>query len=323
MADHDHSYRHIFSHASVVEDLLKGFIHEDWAQHLDYTTLEKENNSYVTEDLRDRIDDVVWRIKLRDGRWLYLYLLIEFQSSVDPWMAVRIMVYVGLLYQDLIKSGAVKSGDKPLDAKLPPVFPIVIYNGEGRWTAKRDIADLIQTVSGPLAGYQPRQKYWLLDEGRVPAEALPDLPNTVAEIIRLETSPEPEDMRRVIARLVKNLAGPEYDSLRRALTVWMKRVLLKRLLPGEEVPEINDLQEVETMLAERVEQWTSRWEQRGMERGMQRGEAAVLERQLLKRFGSLDESLRLRLNTATLEQLEVWTDRILDAVRIEDVFESH
>ena len=323
MADHDRSYRHIFSHACVVEDLLKGFIHEDWARQLDYTTLEKQNNSYVTEDLRDRIDDVVWRIKLLDGRWLYLYLLIEFQSSVDPWMAVRIMVYVGLLYQDLIKSSTLKGGEKLPDGKLPPVFPIVIYNGEGRWTAKRDIADLIETVSGPLAGYQPRQKYWLLDEGRIPDEALPDIHNTMAEIIRLETSPEPEDMRRVIARLVQNLAGPEYASLRRALTVWMKRVLLKRLLPGEEVPEINDLQEVETMLAERVEQWTSRWEQRGMQRGMQRGEAAVLERLLLKRFGSLDESVRLRLNTATLEQLEVWTDRILDAARIEDVFESH
>jgi hypothetical protein len=32
-----------------------------------------------------------------------VYLLLEFQSTVDPFMAVRIMVYLGLLYQDLIK----------------------------------------------------------------------------------------------------------------------------------------------------------------------------------------------------------------------------
>jgi len=69
-----------------------------------YSTLEKMPGSYVTDDLRQRADDVVWRVKA-DGEWVYLYLLIEFQSSVDAWMAVRIMTYVGLLYQDLIRRG--------------------------------------------------------------------------------------------------------------------------------------------------------------------------------------------------------------------------
>ena len=66
------------------------------------------------------------------GDWLYVYLLIEFQSQIDPWMAVRIMVYTGLLYQDLIKSGAVAAGQH-----LPPVFPLALYNGSGQWTAAR------------------------------------------------------------------------------------------------------------------------------------------------------------------------------------------
>jgi hypothetical protein len=37
-------------------------------------------------------------------------------------MALRMMVYVGLLYQDLIKEGPVKG-------LLPPILPIVLYNG--------------------------------------------------------------------------------------------------------------------------------------------------------------------------------------------------
>ena len=35
----------------------------------------------------------------------YLYLLIEFQSKVDRFMAVRMLGYVSLLYQDLIRQG--------------------------------------------------------------------------------------------------------------------------------------------------------------------------------------------------------------------------
>ncbi|MGI9211326.1 MAG: Rpn family recombination-promoting nuclease/putative transposase, partial [Methylococcaceae bacterium] len=329
-------YKQIFSHPKVIEDLLRGFIHEDWAEQLDYSTLEKVNGSYVSEDLKDRSDDVVWRVKPKEGdQWLYLYLLIEFQSRIDRWMALRIMVYVGLLYQDLIKSGVVGRKKGQLK-KLPPVFPMVIYNGKGRWRAARDVFDLIQPVPGELSRYLPKQPYWLLDEVRMEEDTLPDGDNTVAEIIRLENSPDPEAMQRVIARLKQGLAAPEFATLRRALTVWIKRVLLKKQLTGDdEAPDINDLDEVNTMLEDRIEQWSrklrregwqeGRWEgmQQGIRQGQIKGEAAVLERQLAKRFGPLNEAIRQKLNTATLEQLEIWTDCILDATRIEDVFTTH
>ena len=32
MNDHDHSYKNLFSHAQMVEDLLRGFVREDWVQ---------------------------------------------------------------------------------------------------------------------------------------------------------------------------------------------------------------------------------------------------------------------------------------------------
>ena len=108
MSAHDGSYKHIFSHPQIICDLLTGFVREPWVEQLDLATLELTNGSYVSEDLRGRADDVVWRVRTRQGgQWLYVYLLIEFQSRVDPWMALRILVYTGLLYQDLVKSGQV------------------------------------------------------------------------------------------------------------------------------------------------------------------------------------------------------------------------
>ncbi len=44
---------------------------------------------------------MIWRLRWGE-RWLYVYLLLEFQSSVDRFMAVRLLTYVGLLYQDLV-----------------------------------------------------------------------------------------------------------------------------------------------------------------------------------------------------------------------------
>ena len=37
--------------------------------------------------------------------WLYLLLLVEFQSTDDPLMALRIHTYTGLLYQELARNG--------------------------------------------------------------------------------------------------------------------------------------------------------------------------------------------------------------------------
>ena len=104
--DHDSSYKFLFANPEFVRDLVMGFIPDDWLRSLDYSTLEKIPSSYVSDDFKQREDDVVWRVKVGED-WVYLYLLIEFQSSVDKYMALRMMVYIGLLYQDLVKRGEV------------------------------------------------------------------------------------------------------------------------------------------------------------------------------------------------------------------------
>ena len=63
--------------------------------------------------------------------------------------------------------------------------------------------------------------------------------------------------------------------------------------------------------------------QEGKQEGKLEGEAAVLERLLTRRFGPLDEATRSRIRGASLEQLERWTDRILDAPTLAAVFEEH
>ena len=83
----------------MVADLLRGFTAGQWSDELDYETLEKMPAEFVSKDLHRRQVDTVWRVRFRD-RWLYVPVLLEFQSTVDPYMAVRILVYTGLLYQD-------------------------------------------------------------------------------------------------------------------------------------------------------------------------------------------------------------------------------
>ncbi|ESQ15819.1 MAG: hypothetical protein N838_28330 [Thiohalocapsa sp. PB-PSB1] len=190
MNTHDPSYKLLFSHREMVRDLLLGFVDEPWVADLDLDTLEQVSGSYVSDDLCDREDDIIWRVRFSD-RWLYLYLLLEFQSSVDPYMAVRLLTYLGLLYQDLIKQ---RVATEAAAGKLPPVLPMVLYNGKPRWTAATEVLDLIEPAPGRLRDDAPRLKYLLLDEGAIDEEAPWALRNLVAALFRLEKSRSPESL---------------------------------------------------------------------------------------------------------------------------------
>jgi hypothetical protein len=228
MTTHDNAYKNIFSHRQVVADLLTGFVNEDWVRAVDLSTLDRRNGSFVSDDLRDREDDLIWRVR-RGDEVAYVYLLLEFQSRADPWMALRLMVYIGMLYQELVKTGEVGvSGRSGRAGHLPAVFPIVIYNGDAAWAAPRDVAELIEPLPGGLAAYRPNLRYHLLDEGRTPIRASD---NTVSDLIEIESAPDPEQVQDIVARISQRLAGPENTELRRALAVWIRRVVLARLAP--------------------------------------------------------------------------------------------
>ena len=72
-------------------------------------------------------------------------------------MALRAMVYVGLLWQHLVKEKR-----QPADGRLPPVLPIVIYNGDPRWLMPLNLREVIGLPEdSPLWRWQPEMRYHL------------------------------------------------------------------------------------------------------------------------------------------------------------------
>ncbi|MFO8071122.1 MAG: Rpn family recombination-promoting nuclease/putative transposase [Polyangia bacterium] len=202
MGVHDSGYRQLFSFPIMVEELIRGFVKEDWVEQLDFDTLEKQNGSYVSDDLREREDDIVWRVEWRGSeRWMYVYLLIEFQTEHEPFMGLRLLDYLTLLYQDLLRSKEV-----PPDARLPPVLPMVVYRGEREWTAPLDVRDLIETPPGQFGRYTPSMRYLLLEEVKLAAEELEAMSNLVPRQPHNDGSGRPSST--IPASLLLELALP-------------------------------------------------------------------------------------------------------------------
>jgi predicted transposase YdaD len=60
--------------------------------------------------------------------------------------------------------------------------------------------------------------------------------------------------------------------------------------------------------------------QEGRQEGRQEGEMVMLRRLLTQRFGPLSDRVEQRLNAATVQDLERWADRVLDAQHLDEVF---
>lgn len=122
----------------------------------------------------------------------------------------------------------------------------------------------------------------------------------MAALFRLEKSRNTATIDAVLASLLEWLKAPEQSSLRRAFAVWIIKVLCDRL-PGVEVPKLADLQEVKSMLAENITEWTCQWKQEGLEEGLERLRGALLL-EMEERFGTVPESVREKV--AALDSFE-------------------
>ena len=176
---HDEHYKQLFAFPRMVEDLLRGFVAGDWIDEFDFTTLQKLSADYVSDERRTRRGDTVWQVRHR-SEWLHVLVLLEFQSTDDPDMALRILEYTALLYRQLARNDALGP-----DGRRPPVLPVVLYNGAPPWRAARDVAELIAPVGPTLARYQPSQRYVVLDERHVGDHDVPER-NLMAAVVALD-----------------------------------------------------------------------------------------------------------------------------------------
>ena len=74
------------------------------------------------------------------------------------------------------------------------------------------------------------------------------------------------------------------------------------------------------MLAERMDRWYRQAEEKGLQEGLQKGEARMLLRLLLLKFGPLAPEVEERVLSTDKDRLEEWSERVLTAERLQDVF---
>lgn len=292
---------------------MRYFVPEDWVQQLDFTNAERINAKFHTESLRQRDGDLIFRIPCKEGpEELYLYLLLEFQSTPDKWMALRILVYVGLLYQHLIK-------EKSLDPQkqLPPIFPLVLYNGDRAWTHDTDLQSLIGLpINSPLLKWQPQIHYSLLDENKYPEGKVGSL---TGALFRIENSRNISELKRNIGKLWQD--HPEIlQHIRKTMVTWIVDVIFPKKGLKLNRKLIEEATEDPQMLCTRVSEWEREIEENGRKEGLKLGSEKTFRKVLSVRFGPLPDWAEEKIQHADEAQIDQWIENLMQADKLEEVF---
>lgn len=100
---HDKGYKRLFSNRQLFRELIETFVTEDWVKEIDFTDCQKIDKSFVSEHYKETESDIIYQVKFKN-RDAYIYLLLEFQSKVVWYMALRMLNYVSNFYMDYVES---------------------------------------------------------------------------------------------------------------------------------------------------------------------------------------------------------------------------
>jgi predicted transposase YdaD len=311
---HDALFKQVFSQPARAAEELRHVLAPQLAARIDFATLAVERGSFVDDDLRECHADLLFSASLA-GTTIRIYVLFEHQSSVDPWMPLRLLKYMLRIWE------AAREAD-PGAAKLPAIVPVVLHHSDTGWRAATEFAELLALPGDApaLLAHVPNFRFALDDLSGDEAIAA----RKQSAYTRLVLSALRDTRRKELGELFHRWAGllrevsREIDARGSEAGVFWVYLYAVRgtaeyatadrsvLDPDQEAT----MQTIAEMLREK-----------GREEGQQEGLRRLFVKLLAQRFGQVPESVGRRAEAADVASLERWSLRILSARSLDEVFE--
>ncbi len=314
---HDALFKAAFSKPRHARGLLRALVPGALGRRVVWSTLRLESGIAVgDEDLDEQRMDLVYSARAGKRRVL-IYVLAEHQSTVDPWMAFRLLCYLVAIWKAY-------RAQHPRARKLPAILPIVVHHSPTGWTAPVAFEDVLDADAELLAAFGPhvpRFRFVLEDlsartdgdlrartamtaGGRVALLSLKHGRDQVGVRIRVLApdgrAPAARDVLASVLRYILETSRAEPATLRE---------LLARQVGRETAEEI--MTTAEMLRREGKAQ--------GRAEGKAEGKREMLLSLLRQRFGRLPAATAARVEKATADELDVWSTRVLAASSVSDV----
>ncbi|UEM01535.1 Rpn family recombination-promoting nuclease/putative transposase [Skermanella rosea] len=311
---HDHFFKRLLEQPGTAGALLRERLPPEIAKLLGPDEPVLVQGSFVDRELREYRTDRLYRVRLRDGREAYLYVLIEHKAAPDPRVGLQLLGYMTQFWLSWDK-GEGKAKDGKL-RPLPLLFPLVVYHGAAEWGVPLSFAEAVDLDDETLRPYLLDFRYSLTDLGRIDDAGLSRQKELRIGLLLLKHGGRGGDLRQILVEVGRAAAALSTDDLvtlvryivsePNEVEAAMLRDLLREIVPGQEA----------RIMSIAAEQWKAE----GMARGRAEGKAEILLRLLRRRFGEIPQSTFDTVHTASDDELTAWAENILDASSLDAVF---
>src|SRR6266481_8219698 len=157
---HDLMMRAVLSDVTEAISFLQAHVSEEVIQGLNWSTLRLVEGSFVDEDLRGSEVDFLYEIARVSGQdAVWLYVLLEHQSTPDRWMRFRLLKYCCRIWDMSFR-------EYPDQRELRAIVPLVFYQGERSWSYSSEFADLFAASVREWPGV-PHFSHGLIDQSGI------------------------------------------------------------------------------------------------------------------------------------------------------------
>ena len=198
---HDMMVRAVLSDLAEATSFLQTHLPQEVSQALSWSTLKLLEGSFVDEHLRESEADVLYEVQHVSGEAsVWVYILLEHQSTPDRWMRFRLLKYCCRIWDLSFR-------EYPDQRELPAIVPLVFYQGERRWSYSSEFADLFAESVREWPGV-PRFSHGLIDQsGLQPDEVQGELKTQLMQLVMLAAYHPALAWMEQVARLLGSLSS--------------------------------------------------------------------------------------------------------------------
>lgn len=292
---HDKLFKAVFSNVEEATSFLQLYLPSTVSDLINWSTLRVVEGSFIDEAFRERESDLLYQVMLHGyEESVFLYLLFEHQSQPDKWMPRRLLRYIDRAWDEAFKLF-------PKRADLPPVIPLVFYQGEGSWSYSTELADLLPEFARNWS-FVPHFSHILIDQsGLNPQQVAGGLRAQVMQLLMFAAYHKPIQEALILAASLL-VQMPETDGINYV------RIFVRYLLatqPNETVTEfVETVEQFATERGKKIMTYAEELLREGELRGELRGEArGELRGELKTQIEIVEKMLQTGLPWATIEQV--------------------
>lgn len=326
---HDSLFRDTFGKPEHAGPLLRALLPPALAGAIDWQSLQTAPTAQVDEQQRNQQSDQLFRVQLH-GRSAMIYVLFEHKTRPSRWVALQVLSYVVGVWRDLRRT-------RPRVKKLPPIIPVVVAFGSRRWRATTDLHSLLDlqglatAEKSALAALMPQFDFTPHDfAGKTPAQvramglSLLGLWTVAAQQF---VAPVGKDNAAAIRAIIewadvarRVLSAPTGQEAIEALSSYFLKVTKIGQRRLHVVFDTHIGPESVKHFESTYDRITRESKAEGKAEGLAEGLANAILRMVARRFGVQPPEFEARIRNASIEELDRWTDRVLDVESATELF---